>query len=121
MAEEKYNDLDNIDNLLSINKKIKIAIGIEKNINYASDIYYFEDKNSTIYNINAPFDNGFPTIGEKGKIYVDRKTETYWIWNGRSYQEIKSLYDYNSELVWFPLGVYVIVQPSLSHTTSRLP
>lgn len=118
VAEEKNNDLDDIDNLLSINKKIKIAIGIEKSINYASDIYYFEDKSSTIYDVNFPFNNGFPTIGEKGKIYVDRKTETYWVWNGRSYQEIKSLYDYNSELVWFPLGVYVIAQPSLSHTTS---
>ena len=61
-------------------------------------------------------------MGEKGKIYVDRKTMTYWKWVGgdsknASYQEIKSVYDYKSDLVWFPLGVFIINQPSISHTT----
>ena len=118
VAEDAKNDLSNIENFLSINKKIKIAVGIEKSIDYAKDIYYFNDKSSTVYNENDPFENGFPPRGEKGKIYVDRRTMTYWIWNGKSYQQINSIYDYQSEIVWFPLGVFIITQPNLSHTTN---
>ena len=118
VAEEAENDLTNIENFLSVNKKIKIAIGIEKNIDYSKDIYYFTDKNSQIYDANDPYGNGFPTKGEKGKIYVDRFTMTYWIWTGKVYQQINSIYDYQSELTWFPMGVFVITQPSLTHTTN---
>ena len=117
IADEAENDLTNIENFLSINKKIRIAVGIEKHIDYSKDVYYFADKSSTVYKENDPFGNGFPTTGMKGKIYVDRKTMTYWIWTGRVYQQIDSIFDYQSEIVWFPLGVFVITQPNLSHTT----
>ena len=118
IAEEAENDLTNIENFLSVNKKIRLAVGIEKNIDYSTDIYYFVDKSSTVYDESEPYANGFPTQGTKGKIYVDRKTMTYWIWAGKTYQQISSIYDYQSELTWFPLGVFVINQPSLSHTTN---
>ena len=59
-AEEQENDLTDIDNLFSLNKKVKIEIGF---------------KNFTKY-----------------------------------YQE----YD----IIWFPLGVYVIINPSISHSSS---
>ena len=59
IAEDSENDLTNVDNLLSINKRIKIYEGIKNNIN-----------------------NNYPDI------------------------------------VWFPLGVYVINQPSITHNES---
>lgn len=90
----------------SINKKIKIAVGIEKWIDYSQDIYYYEDKEDTIWDSNNPFAHGFPAIGQIGKIYVDRSTMTYWKWVGRSYQQIGSIYEYDKDLVWFPLGVF---------------
>ena len=117
IAEEKENDLTNIENFLSINKKIKIAVGIEKWIDYSKDVLYYADKSDIKWEQDKPFDHGFPLMGEIGKIYVDRATDTYWKWVGKSYQELKSLYDYEKDLVWFPLGVFVINQPNLSHTT----
>lgn len=116
IAEEAENDLTNIENFLSINRKIKIAVGIEKWIDYSKDVYYYANKNDTIWDDNDIFGHGFPAQGEIGKIYVDRMTMTYWKWGGRSYQQIASLYDYEKDLVWFPLGVYVICQPSITHT-----
>ena len=117
IAEEAENDLTNIENFLSINRKIKIAVGIEKWIDYSKDIYYYADKSDTLWDENNPYDHGFPLVGEQGKIYVDRNTMTYWKWTGKVYQQIKSIYEYEKDLVWFPLGVFVINQPSLSHTT----
>ena len=58
VLSEKENNLLNIDNLISINKKIKIFIGIENDI-------------------NVNYDN----------------------------------------IIWFPLGVFVITQPNISHAT----
>ena len=116
IADKTENDLTNIENFLSINKKIKIAVGIERWIDYSKDLYYYENKEDTIWNPEKPFSHGFPTIGEQGKIYIDRKTLTYWKWNGRSYQQINSLYEYEKDIIWFPLGVFIINQPSLSHT-----
>ena len=115
VADKKENNLTDIENLLSVNKKIKIMIGIEKSIDYSKDIYFYMNKNDTRYDINNPYAYGFPPIGEKGNIYVDRKTTTYWIWNGKAYQKINSIYEYQSETVWFPLGVFVITQPSISN------
>ena len=52
VAEEENNDLTNIDNLLSINKKIKILIGIENNIDKRYDnIIWF---NQGIFIITQP-------------------------------------------------------------------
>lgn len=59
VLSEKENNLLNIDNLISINKKIKIFIGIENDI-------------------NVNYDN----------------------------------------IIWFPLGVFVITQPNISHATN---
>ena len=58
LAEETKNDLTDIDNLLSMNKRIKILVGLENHI----------DKN----------------------------------------------YD---DIIWFPQGIFIITNPSLSHTT----
>jgi len=118
IADEVENDLSNIENFLSVNKKIKIAIGIEKWIDYSKDVYYYENKEDTIWDSNNPFGHGFPSTGEQGKIYVDKYTLTYWKWCGKNYQQIKSLYEYEKDLVWFPLGVFVINQPNLSHTSN---
>ena len=60
LAEEANNDLTNIDNLLSINKKIEILVGIENHIN---------------------------------PIYED--------------------------IIWFPQGVYVIVQPTITNNLNN--
>lgn len=58
IAEEEDNDLTNVENLLSVNKKIKIMVGIENHIS-----------------------------------------------------------DYYNNIIWFPQGIFVIVQPSISHST----
>ena len=118
VAEEAENYLTNLDNFLSVNRKIKIAVGIDKWVDYSKDIYYYKDKNDLVYDEDNPYDHGFPEFGQIGKIYVDRATLTYWKWVGKSYQQIKSIYDYDRDLVWFPLGVFVITQPSISHSTS---
>ena len=57
LAEEVNNDLQNVDNILSINKKIQLLIGVENTIN--------------------------------------------------------NIYD---NIIWFPMGIYVIIQPNLSHS-----
>ena len=59
VAEEKENDLTNIENLLSINKKVRIYEGIKNNIN-----------------------------------------------------------KYYNDIIWFPLGVFVIVQPTINHSSN---
>lgn len=117
VAEDAENDLTNIENFLSINKKIKIAVGIEKNIDYSNDVYYFYNKEIK-YNEKNPEAGGFPSQGEPCKIYVDRMTMTYWKWDGRKYQQLNSIYEYQSELTWFPLGVFIICQPNITHTVS---
>ena len=113
IATKEENDLTDINNLLSINKKIKIVIGIEKKIDFSKDIYYFKNKDYT-YNEDEPENGGFPPTGEKGKIYVDRTTLKSYKWDA-DYQELKSMYDYKYDIAWFPLGVFVINQPNLSH------
>ena len=60
VALEEENDLTNVDNLLSINKKISIEVGIQ---------------------------NNFPN-------------------------------NYNDEIFWFPQGIFVIVEPSVSHSST---
>lgn len=119
IATKEENDLVNIENELSANKKIKILIGIEKNIDYSEDILYYADKENVIVANEEPFEYGFPKEGEKGIIYADRKTKTYWRWNGKEYQKIKNIYNYDKEIAWFQLGVFVITQPSISHTVSN--
>ena len=57
LAEEANNDLQNVDNILSINKKVQLLIGVENHIN-------------------------------------------------KNYEDI----------IWFPMGIFVIIQPNLSHT-----
>ena len=59
LAEEQKNNLTDVENLLAINKKIKILIGIENHINNNYD-----------------------------------------------------------DIIWFPQGIFVIVQPSISHSTT---
>lgn len=61
-AEENENDLSNIDNLFSINKKVKVEIGFKNTLTDYIDIY--------------------------------------------------------GDIIWFPLGIYVIFNPSLSHSLS---
>ena len=52
IAEDENNDLTNIDNLLAINKKVKIMVGIENHINSVyDDIIWFPQG---IYVINQP-------------------------------------------------------------------
>ena len=106
VVDEAENDLSDIDNFLCVNRKIKIAVGIEKWIDYSTDIAYYDT-----------YDN-FPTIGERGKIYFERLNMTYWKYSHRTYQQLNSLYDYDKDLVWFPLGVFVVTQPNVSHSTS---
>ena len=118
IAEEAKNDLTNIENFLSINKKIKIAVGIERWIDYSKDVYYYADKSDPKWDPNRPFDHCFPPTGQEGKIYVDKYSGTYWKWVGKSYQQLNSIYDYEKDLIWFPLGVYVINQPSINHTNA---
>ena len=59
VAEEADNNLTDIDNLLSMNKKIRVLVGLQNNV----DSRY-------------------------------------------------------SDIIWFPQGIFVICQPSISHTTS---
>ena len=78
-AEEKENNLANIDHLFSINKKCKLELGIVNTIpNYTYSI-------------------------------IDSKTDF------KTFQTInyKNLY---GNIVWFPLGVYVMFNPSIAHS-----
>ena len=77
-AEQKDNNLANVDHLFSINKKCILELGI---INNVSDyIYTIKDKDDNIQHI---------TLNYK-KLYGD--------------------------IIWFPLGVYVMFNPSISHS-----
>ena len=111
IADEVENDLTDVDNLLSINKKIKIAVGIEQTVNYDEDLIYYESEvgGSPL----PPFDKG-----QRGKIYIDRTTLKNYIWNGADFIQIKDIYSYQKDIVWFPMGVYVIMQPNLNHANN---
>ena len=80
-AEEKENDLTQIDTLFSINRKIKLELGIK---NVIPNLLY-------------------DTIDDKTKI-VTHHTVNYLERYG--------------EIIWFPLGIYVIFDPGISHSTT---
>ena len=132
IADEEKNDLTDMDNLLSINKKIKIYTGVKQNIDWEKDIIYYE----------SPYINGepLPTMqGENGKIYVNKSNIVYlteytidgkkvvkfdnkahndfnayyWDTTKKHYEKLEHLYDYENIIFWFPMGVYVITQPNL--------
>jgi len=80
-AEEKENDLSQIDTDLSINRKIKLEIG---------------------------FENTVPP-------YI------YLAYNEQSQRLVENQIDYRDlygDMIWFPLGIYVIFDPNISHSTN---
>ena len=77
-AEEKENNLANIDHLFSINKKCILELGI---INNVPDYIYSEFNEDNIIK--------YTTINYKQKY---------------------------GNIIWFPLGVYVMFNPSISHS-----
>ena len=80
-AEEKENDLTQIDTDLSINRKIKLEIGI---VNTVPKYLY------------KSIDNTTGSVEDK---YID-------------YQQKYG------KIIWFPLGIYVIFDPNISHGTN---
>ena len=80
-AEERENDLTQIDLDLSINRKIKLEIGIVNTV----PNYIFKKRDNITQSI----------------------TETVI--------DFKEQY---GEIIWFPLGIYVIFDPSISHGTN---
>lgn len=78
-AEEKENNLDNVDHLFSINKKCKIELGIINTV----PKYTYQYKNTQDDNIK------FNTV---------------------NYQQLYG------DIIWFPLGVFVMFNPSISHS-----
>ena len=80
-AEELVNDLTQIDDLLSINRKIKLEIGI---VNKVPNFMY-------------------DTVEEK-----TNKVDHHIIDYKKTYGDI----------IWFPLGIFVIFDPNISHTTT---
>ena len=79
-AEEKDNNLANIDNLFSVNKKCILELGIVNKV--PEYIYKEKDEYNNINFINI------------------------------NYQELYG------DIIWFPLGVYVMFNPSISHSMS---
>ena len=77
-AEEKENNLDNVDHLFSINKKCKIELGIVNTVPKYTYQYRSAQDDSVKFN----------TI---------------------NYQQLYG------DIVWFPLGVFVMFNPSISH------
>ena len=137
IADEEKNDLTDIDNLLSANKKIRIYTGIYQNIDWGKDIIYYNN------NIDASPKSVIPKAArEFGKIYINRNNTLYlktiiidgeekkiidkkshrdfpaYYWDGYNFQKLESLYDYKNIIFWYPQGVYVITQPSLSNDAS---
>ena len=80
-AEEMVNDLTQIDDLLSINRKIKLELGIVNTVPEYKYSFYDEDK---------------------------KKNFHYSIDYQKKYGDI----------VWFPLGYFVIFDPNISHGTA---
>ena len=80
-AEEMVNDLTQIDDLLSINRKIKLELGIVNTVPEYKYSFYDEDK---------------------------KKNFHYSIDYQKKYGDI----------VWFPLGYFVIFDPNISHGTT---
>lgn len=105
IADKEENDLTDINNLLSINKKIKIFVAIEKDLDYVNDIIYI--------------DNELPTIGDFGKVYIKRTDLSCQYWDGNKYISIKSIYDYNKNIIWFPMGIFVISQPTITNDANN--
>ena len=80
-AEEKENDLSRIDQELSINKKVKMEIGIRNTV----PPYIFSD--------------------------IDDTTNRMVI-KTMNYQDLYG------DIIWFPLGIYIIFDPNISHGTT---
>ena len=80
-AEELVNDLTQIDDLLSINRKIKLELGIVNTVpNFQYDAYDENRKRNFHYTIDYQKEYG--------------------------------------DIVWFPLGYFVIFDPNISHSTT---
>lgn len=86
-AEEKENDLSNIDQDLSINKKVKLEIGFTNSV----PNYKYEEFITDIV-------NGTEVISKVAKEI--------------NYQEKYG------KIIWFPLGIYVIFDPTIAHSTN---
>ena len=80
-AEEMVNDLTKIDDLLSINRKIKLEIGIVNTVPEYIEQIYDKDKQFTHF-------------------YTINYQQTY------------------GDVIWFPLGVFVIFDPNITHSTT---
>ena len=124
IADENKNDLTDIDNLLSINKKIKIYTGIHQNIDWDKDIFYYDVEEPVL----DPNIVSRPTKGENGKIYINRSNKVYltimtvdgitkkvfnrkqhsdfpayyWDESAHIYKKLDSIYDYENIIFWFP-------------------
>ena len=77
-AEEKKNNLANVDHLFSVNKKCILELGIVNNV--SEYIYTEKDEYGNVNHITI------------------------------NYQQIYG------DIIWFPLGVYVMFNPSISHS-----
>ena len=77
-AEEKKNNLANVDHLFSVNKKCILELGIVNNV--SEYVYTERDEYGTVNHITI------------------------------NYQQIYG------DIIWFPLGVYVMFNPSISHS-----
>lgn len=81
-AEEQENDLTQVDQLFSVNKKVKLELGIKNTVPSYTQTYVIRD--------------------EKNQAKAESKTIDYLAMYG--------------EMVWFPLGIYVMFNPGLNHS-----
>lgn len=79
-AEEQINDLTQIDEILSINRKVRLELGI----------------------VNTVPNRTYSKADESGKL---------------NYYEIDYRKKYGN-IIWFPLGVFVMFDPNISHSTT---
>ena len=79
-AEEQVNDLTQIDEILSINRKVKLELGI----------------------VNSVPNYTYTLADEKGKL-------THYT------VDYKQAY---GDIIWFPLGIFVMFDPNISHSTT---
>ena len=79
-AEEQINDLTQIDEILSINRKVRLELGI----------------------VNTVPNRTYSKADKSGKL---------------NYYEVDYRKEYG-DIIWFPLGVFVMFDPNISHSTT---
>ena len=111
VADDSYAGITSLNNIISLNKKVKLEIGLKNNIK--------DDSKNAIwgyyYNNNFYNDSGHITkLAKKiNQYYKDIPTEKLYYYNGQSFVIYNDYEDY--PIIWYPQGIFIVTASNSNH------